>query len=112
MMEKTMCGVVLWADKAENSAIIWCEDHGDLAFYRSNDSTALTGVTLDAGDLVEFEVTDTQKLRFAKEPRLLARNRMPALADELLSQSSRPVPDRIPRSVDVDIRLAGQVLQA
>lgn len=112
MMEKTMCGVVLWADNADRTAIIWCEDHGDLAFYRSNDSTALTGVTLDAGDLIEFEVTDTQKLRYAKHPRLLARNRMPAIADELLSQSPRPVPDRMLRSADLDTELAGQVLQA
>lgn len=112
MMEKTMFGVVLWADKAERTAIIWCEDHGDLAFYRSNDSTALTGVTLDAGDLIQFEVTQSQQLRYAKEPRLLARQKMPALADDLLSETSRSTVDRILRSAEIDMTLVGQVLQA
>ena len=28
-----MLGVVLWSDSSENNAVIWCEDHGDLAYF-------------------------------------------------------------------------------
>lgn len=28
-----MLGVVLWADIDDRKAVIWCEDHGNLAYY-------------------------------------------------------------------------------
>ena len=29
-----MYGIVLWSDRSERQAVIWCEDQGDLAYCR------------------------------------------------------------------------------
>ena len=31
-----MFGVVLWADPVDRKAVIWCEDHGDLAYFKGS----------------------------------------------------------------------------
>lgn len=65
-----MYGVVLWSDTEDQKAVIWCEDHGDLAFYRQPlDSQT---VTLDAGDWIQFDMTTERHLRFAHNPRLVS----------------------------------------
>lgn len=76
-----MLGVVLWSDTHERNAVIWCEDHGDLAFYRS----AADGKApdLDAGDLVQFELRLHQHRRQAHNPRLIAEGVYARLADQL-----------------------------
>jgi len=79
-----MYGVVLWSDTRENKAVIWCEDHGDLAYYRK------TGVgdrvMLDAGDWVQFDVTRERQMRYAHNPRLVAEGVCAGLADSLKRQ--------------------------
>ena len=55
-----MFGVVLWSDPASGSAVIWCEDHGDLAYYDASGApdtldTRAVQTLLDTGDLVEFD---------------------------------------------------------
>jgi len=65
-----MYGVVLWSDLTQNKAVFWCEDHGDLAFYHANPETSLT-IQMDAGDLVQFEVSQDAKLRTALNPRVV-----------------------------------------
>ena len=83
-----MFGVVLWSDRQENQAVIWCEDHGDLAFYRNGD---LCGdVTLDTGDWVQFDLTTDQQHRLAQNPRLIAEGLYPDIADKLNSALSGP----------------------
>lgn len=62
-----MYGVVLWSNFENTKAVIWCEDQGDLAFY-SQDSSEVP-VTLDAGDLVQFDMTTDRHLRYAHNPR-------------------------------------------
>ena len=64
-----MFGVVLWSDADEHKAVIWCEDHGDLAFYRPTE--ALGDISLDPGDLVQFDMIMDRHLRFAQNPRLV-----------------------------------------
>ena len=76
-----MLGVVLWSDNHDQNAVIWCEDHGDLAFYRrASDGMA---PELDAGDLVQFELTLHQHRRMAHNPRLIAEGLYSRLADHL-----------------------------
>lgn len=60
-----MIGVVLWSDPRQGTAVIWCEDHGDLAFYRNGSATDEISSGLDAGDLVSFDVHTVRNLRFA-----------------------------------------------
>jgi hypothetical protein len=76
-----MFGVVLWSDAQDNKAVIWCEDHGDLAFYRKSESGQ--NVVLDAGDWVEFDMTMDRHMRFAHNPRLVAEGVFPELPDTL-----------------------------
>ena len=86
-----MFGVVLWSDTQDRKAVIWCEDHGDLAYYRSPENG--TDVSLDAGDWVQFEMTMDRHLRFAHNPRLLSEGAYPDLADALNSATPEPVRD-------------------
>jgi len=76
-----MFGVVLWRDEQEQKAVIWCEDHGDLAFYRNTDGTSR--FELDAGDWVQFDMTMERHQRFAHNPRLVSEGVYQDLADAL-----------------------------
>jgi hypothetical protein len=87
-----MFGVILWSDEQENKAVIWCEDHGDLAFYHQTDGASR--VPLDAGDWVQFDLTLDRHLRLAHNPRLIGEGLHPELADTLMGTSpARPHPD-------------------
>lgn len=95
-----MYGVVLWSDKTDKKAVIWCEDHGDLAFYSAMDqapcskeamqSNIFDGFSLDAGDLVQFEIREERHLRYAVSPTLIAEDEYPNLAQGL-NQANAPV---------------------
>ncbi len=76
-----MFGVVLWSDEQDQKAVIWCEDHGDLAFYRNSADSCK--VEMDAGDWVQFDMTMEQHQRFAHNPRLVSEGVFPDLADAL-----------------------------
>lgn len=82
-----MYGVVLWSDRDEKKAVIWCEDHGDLAFYRQ-DRAADPQMSLDAGDWVQFDLSTDRNMRFAHNPRLVAEGMYPGLADVLESDAA------------------------
>jgi len=82
-----MFGVVLWSDTEDQKAVIWCEDHGDLAFYRQTESDP--SVVLDAGDWVEFDMTMDRHMRFAHNPRLVAEGVFPELPEAL--EAAAPV---------------------
>src|SRR6056297_3859046 len=78
-----MYGVVLWSDRDQDHAVIWCEDHGDLAFYRGGGTSAIEGDPIDPGDLVQFEVSEDREMRRAIRPRLVAEDTHPTLATDL-----------------------------
>ncbi|MBI6629988.1 hypothetical protein [Pontibaca salina] len=77
---------MLWSDTKDSKALIWCEDHGDLAFYRRPKGG--TGPTLDAGDWVQFELSMEQDLRRARNPRMMVEGAFSDLADRLLADAS------------------------
>jgi hypothetical protein len=64
-MQERMYGVVLWSDAFDQKAVIWCEDHGDLAYYAGGAQTAHGGVSLDPGDLIEFDLDNHRDYRAA-----------------------------------------------
>ncbi|WP_299844628.1 hypothetical protein [uncultured Roseovarius sp.] len=86
-----MFGVVLWSDQVRNRAVIWCEDHGDLAFFNGDSNGALDGADMDPGDLVHFEVRVDRHMRLACNPRLVATDEYPTLARDLKEARTEPV---------------------
>jgi len=78
-----MFGVVLWSDEQEQKAVIWCEDHGDLAFYRNTEGSA--GFGFEVGDWVQFNMTMERRKRFAHNARLVCEGVSQGLADALRS---------------------------
>ncbi len=76
-----MFGVVLWSDEQDQKAVIWCEDHGDLAFYRNDSDTC--EIEMDAGDWVQFDMKMDKNQRKAHNPRLVCEGVYPELADSL-----------------------------
>ncbi len=78
-----MYGVVLWSDKEDRKAVIWCEDHGDLAFYSGRKESVFDGPQLDAGDFVQFQLNESLDVRVALDPRLVAERQYQGLAESL-----------------------------
>lgn len=52
-----MIGIVLWSDPVVAKAVFWCEDQGDLAYFRSKDPQNSPASALTAGDMVCFDVS-------------------------------------------------------
>lgn len=69
-----MLGVVIWTDVAENKAIIWCEDHGELAFLGEHPLKGTTALRFDQGDLIQFDLTEHRNLRLARNARKVAQH--------------------------------------
>jgi hypothetical protein len=58
-----MIGVILWSDHAAEKAVIWCEDHGDLAFLSRSDCKTMPNTFLNVGDMVDFDVFTERNVR-------------------------------------------------
>jgi hypothetical protein len=82
-MQDRMYGVVLWADSRDNKAVIWCEDHGHLAYYRESTSDSKPSLALDAGDLIAFDVYEGEDYRRASNPERVDTGFAPSLVQGL-----------------------------
>jgi len=79
-----MFGVVLWSDCAEHRAVIWCEDHGELAYYDAMEHPDAVDLLMEPGDLVKFDLGQTSgRMRVVRNPSLVAEKQYPTLASEL-----------------------------
>lgn len=85
-----MYGVVLWSDRTQDRAVIWCEDHGDLAFYRGEGPASPGADAIAPGDMVQFDLDEGRGMRLARRPRLVAQDTHPTLTHEL-KRASREV---------------------
>ncbi len=92
-----MYGVVLWSDTQAQSAVFWCEDHGDLAFYKTCERSE--DKTFDAGDWVQFDVALDCEHRLALNPRLVAEGLYTDLADKLSAATQEPGPRQRRREI-------------
>lgn len=91
MTVQNMFGVVLWSDSNAQKAVIWCEDQGELAYYTPSENSVHQAPVLDAGDLVQFDVTIQQNMRRATNPQLLQPSHSPDLPNNLrASQKTAP----------------------
>lgn len=85
-----MQGVILWCDPDRGKAVIWCEDHGQLAYYNDHNPSVIP-FAFDVGDLIIFEQEQRDGLRYAQDMNLVASQEYPALADQL-GRSAQPKP--------------------
>lgn len=82
-----MFGVVLWSNPDEGKAVIWCEDQGDLAYVKPG-GLGPDPLMIEAGDLVELELSQGARSRSVESARLIERQAYPTLADKLLGTGS------------------------
>jgi len=80
---RAMIGVILWSDPATEKAVIWCEDHGDLAFLSRDDCSALPDVFFDIGDMVEFDAFAERNMRKVSRAHRLRQNHDISTSDRL-----------------------------
>ncbi|MCE8006712.1 hypothetical protein [Aestuariivita sp.] len=85
-----MFGVVLWSNPQERKAVIWCEDHGDLAFYAENDVASFDDLGFDTGDLVQFDIQTDRHLRYAHNPQVVTEGLYLSLSASLERAESTP----------------------
>jgi hypothetical protein len=78
-----MIGVILWSSPPKEKAVIWCEDHGALAYLQGQENLAFPGEWPEAGDLVELEYETVNELRHAREVSLVSGNKRSELPDLL-----------------------------
>lgn len=104
-----MCGVVLWSSDDDGRAVIWCEDHGNLAFYSGQTADMHEGPSLDAGDLIEFDLEDRHEHRRASNPKLLVEDHSPRIAVGLRNsaQAAAARPAHRPQPNVVSLPLPG-----
>jgi hypothetical protein len=70
-----MIGVILWSSPVKEKAVIWCEDHGALAYLQGKENLAFPDDWPESGDLVELEVETVKELRHARSVSLVSGNR-------------------------------------
>ncbi len=79
-----MYGVILWSDADVGKAVIWCEDHGDLAYYEAPPHVAdPEQLFFDPGDYVEFDLTVEDDLRRASNAQTILAASYPMVAHTL-----------------------------
>ena len=92
-----MLGVVVWAAKSDSTAIVWCEDQGDLAFLEMQTHTAVAPERFNKGDLIQFDVTQHHDVRVAHNPRRIAQHYCVGLDDVVAKATAMhegaPVPE-------------------
>ena len=96
-----MIGVVLWSDPTEKKAVIWCEDHGDLAFLSRPDAVHLPDLFVDVGDVVEFELRAARKTRQVESVKILSGARAAPLVQELKSAPNSDNALRVSNTAEV-----------
>ncbi|GLP86763.1 FIG01072672: hypothetical protein [Tritonibacter mobilis] len=97
-MGSAMIGVVVWADTAKSKAVIWCEDQRDLAYYMQQEEVA-DAISLQKGDLVEFESRYESGVRMAGGVQVVEPSAEPSLA-EVLRARKRGEQNRSEEPVD------------
>lgn len=78
-----MFGVVLWSDPDEGKAVIWCEDHGDLAFLTPTNFADTKD--LAEGDWIRFDLDIVNDVRCARNLAIVAKGAFSEMAQAVAS---------------------------
>lgn len=89
-----MIGVILWSSPAKEKAVIWCDDHGALAYLQGMENLVFPSDWPEAGDLVELEVEAGTDLRHARSVSLVSGNKRSELPGLLRGMGERAEPSR------------------
>lgn len=91
-----MHGVVLWRNEDRSRAVIWCEDHSELAFFSAPpNGGGAPPVRLETGDLVQFDLYQEAGLRMVRDPRVIGPCEYPGLAKDLIAAAKGRARDDI-----------------
>lgn len=97
-----MFGVILWCDPAKQKAVIWCEDHGNLAFLSPSETGRIPDGTISVGDIVEFDVITRSNLRLAQDVRIFESAPRPSLPGSLKAiELKQPVQPGARKTADI-----------
>ena len=91
-----------YKNKTDENALIWCEDHGDLAYFAGTDDTSCAPGFFDPGDLVQFEMSERDRMRRVHNPRLVAEDRYPTLASTLQTAAAATAATPVPHVMATD----------
>lgn len=94
-----MFGVVLWSSREDGTAIIWCEDHQDLAVLNLSKNQQEPRGTPEPGDLLRFETCEENGVRRAVNAINVANNGYQGLGDALRAAAPVPVVPKETQSV-------------
>lgn len=83
-----MFGVVLWSSQKERTAVIWCDDHGDLAVMRQQSAVFDGNGIPKPGDLLKVEVNERDGIRLVDKAILVAEDHFSGLGDALKSAAT------------------------
>lgn len=88
----SMFGVVIYISPDRQRAIIWCEDHGPLAYVKADKTLRDTRQAIAVGDCVRFSARTDGDFRIGRE---LCPISLPPLSElpDLLRQTASDQPD-------------------
>jgi hypothetical protein len=96
-----MLGVVIWTDADDSKAIIWCEDHGELAFLSQPAKVESGAEKLDQGDLIQFDLEEHRNLRMAHNPRKIEQqycSDIKAVMESAVKVQAEAMPNLLPKN--------------
>ncbi|WP_147104401.1 hypothetical protein [Tateyamaria sp. syn59] len=98
-----MIGVILWSDPATEKAVIWCEDHGDLAFLSGAACADIPDAFFDVGDVVEFDVIATRNVRRVSRVTPVQQGIGKPVVDSLITMPPQPQQPKVDVSDSAEI---------
>lgn len=107
-----MIGVVVWSSLERQKAVIWCDDHGALAYLQGPDHLSDGCPWPEAGDLLELDCETIGDLRHARKVALINPGHCPGLPQVMRDSISHEPPLRLVTSHGrrVDQAQAGEEL--
>lgn len=89
-----MIGVIVWSSAAKAKAVIWCEDHGALAYLHGLENVSGADGWPQAGDMVILETELRNELRHAFNVRVVydkSCSELPSLLRDMGSEEEKTV---------------------
>ncbi|AVW91310.1 hypothetical protein [Celeribacter baekdonensis] len=78
-----MDGIVLWSDPEAHTAVIWCSDHGDLAYASGLDSLVGVFSMPETGTMVSIKTRYENGMRICDQLMPIQRYAAPEIATHL-----------------------------
>ena len=85
-----MIGVVVWSSEDHLKAVVWCEDHGALAYLHGRDELFQGDQWPNAGELLELESETIGSIRYARSVVRLNERPCPEIPAILRGDAAEP----------------------